>query len=238
MISILLPTRGRPAFLTRFVDSAIDLAERPDELEFVIVMDDDDRSYDDWIAPRQALVVRSERKTLALYYNDACDLAQGPIYLLGSDDLVVRTQGWDTKVHDAFARYPDRIVNVFANDGAPEENKQFASIPFIHQNWVDVIGRYLPPYFSGDFVDTWYNDVAEALGRKFKLDVLIEHMHPAFGKADEDATYAEKWVKHFRDDMPQKYLDTQPERDAEVEKLRRFIESFVPRILDTHGTGE
>lgn len=209
---------------SRFVRSAIDLADRPDEIEFVIVMDDDDRSYDGWTPPVPVIIMSSVRKTLALYYNDAQALAAGPIYLLGSDDEIIRTQGWDTKVLAAFECYPDRIVNVFADDGSPRPDKDFAIIPFLHQNWIDAVGRYLPPYFSGDFVDTWLNDVADQLGRKHKLDVTIEHMHPAWGKAVEDATYAEKWVKHFRDDMPQKYLDTQWERDAEVEKLRAVID--------------
>jgi len=145
---------------------------------------------------------------------------------MGGDDLIFHTKGWDTKVEAEFAKYPDKILLVYGDDGDPNTEKTNASHGFIHRNWCNALGRYLPPYFSGDFVDTWLTFLADGVGRKVKIDIVTEHLHPAFNKREQDRTDKERWEKHFKDDMPQKFLDTLPEREADVVKLKKFMEDF------------
>lgn len=223
MISILLPTRGRLNNMRRLTTSVLDTADNPEDIEFIVYVDDDDNSYDTWHYPKNVKLYQVERQTLALYYNAAYEKATGPIYMLGSDDVIFHTKGWDTKVQNAFDQYSDKILLVYGDDGDPNKEKRFGTLPFIHKNWVEAVGRFLPPYFSGDFVDTWLNEMADGVGRKVMIDIFTEHMHPAFGKAPDDPTYAEKWTKHFRDDMPGVYASKADERQSDIEKLKKAM---------------
>lgn len=209
--------------LNRFVDSVLTTADFPDEVEFIVYIDEDDHSYDGWEHPYQVKIRRGVRKNLSQCYE--YERATGDILMMGGDDMVFHTKRWDSIVKKAFDLYSDKIVLVYGDDGDPN-HESYGTAPFIHRNWVKVVGRYLPPYFSGDFTDTWLNAVADALGRKMKVDIYTEHIHPAFGKRERDDTDNAKWHKHFRDDMPGKYLDTLDERVSEIKKLRKFIQNF------------
>lgn len=224
MISFLLPTRGRLASLKRFVGSVLETADNPSNIEFICYVDEDDTSYDEWNTPEQVVIFKGPRQNLSMCY--IWTGATGPIYAMGGDDVVFHTKGWDTKVLAEFEKVPDGILLVYGDDGNPNNTTGNATMSFIHENWIKAVGRYLPPYFSGDFVDTWLTALADGVGRKVKIDIYTEHLHPAFGKREQDQTDKDKWEKHFRDDMPQKYLDTLPEREADIAKLKKFIQDF------------
>lgn len=223
MISFLLPTRGRLVRLKMFVDSVLNTADNPSNVEFICYVDDDDKSYDEWDTPTQVVITKGPRKNLSQCYH--WEEAIGPIYVMGGDDVYFRTRGWDTKVLAEFEKVPDKILLVYGDDGNPEKNGN-ATMPFIHKNWIKAVDRYLPPYFSGDFTDTWLTALADGVSRKVKIDIVTEHIHPAFGKRDQDQTDKDKWEKHFKDDMPQKYLDTLPEREEDIKKLKKFIDKY------------
>ncbi len=223
MISFLLPTRKRLASLKQFVNSVLETADDPKKIEFICYVDEDDYSYDDWDTPMQVVITKGPRRNLSQCY--LWEEAIGPIYVMGGDDVIFHTRGWDTTVLAEFEKYPDRILLVYGDDGNPEKNGN-ATMPFIHKNWIKAVGRYLPPYFSGDFTDTWLTALADGVGRKVKIDILTEHIHPAFGKREQDQTDKDKWEKHFRDNMPQKYLDTEYERRSDIKKMKKFIENY------------
>lgn len=226
MISILLPSRGRLPSLKAMINSALTTAQNPDEIEIIIYDDNDlaDNTYQQWAPPKNVKIYRTEqRQTLSHYWQLAYEKAQGPIYMLCNDDVLFHTKGWDTRVKEAFDKYPDKIVLVYGEDGDPNKEKNFGALPFVHQNWIDAVGYFTVPYFSGDFPDTWLNDVADGIGRKEKIDIYTEHLHPAFGKGEMDETRNSRWEKHWRDDMPRLYLSKVGERQADIEKLKRVM---------------
>ncbi len=218
-ISILLPTRNRPKLLENFINSVLATADKPEEIEFIVSVEHGDKSYKKKY-PNTVLLDGGD-KILADRYE--WKHASGDIFMLANDDIIFHTQGWDTIVKRVFDRYSDKIVLVHGKDGDPRTDKIQHPFPFIHRTWVEIIGRFLPPYFSGDFVDTWLCDVANAMGRRVPVDIYTEHLHPAFDKREQDETDKVKWEKHFKDDMPQKYLDTLPEREQEIKKLKQHI---------------
>lgn len=224
MISLLVPTRKRPHLLVKMIESVLNTADHPEEVEFILYVEDTDHSYDDLVLPPQAKMKQGPRKNLSQLYE--WERGTGPIYVLGSDDFIYHTKGWDTKVIEEFEKYPDKILLVYGDDGNPDTNNTNASMPFIHLNWIKTLGRYLPPYFTGDFTDTWLNALAEGVNRKVKIDIYTEAIHPAFGKRDNDDTDKIKWDIHFGQNMPQLYLDTAPEREEDIIKLKAFIENF------------
>lgn len=223
MISLLTPTRGRMAQLRQMVSSAIDTAEG--KIEIIVYKDKDDTSYDlpkgaEW-GP-QVKMFSTERTLMSKYWNLAYEKAKGDIFMQCADDIVFRTKGWDTIVKDTFEQYPDRIVLVYGDDGNPDF-KFHGTHSFLHRNWVEAVGYFVPPYFSSDFTDTWINEVAEGIGRKRHVKILTEHMHPAFGKGAIDLTHAEKYVRHWKDKMPELYESKADERKEDMEKLRKVM---------------
>lgn len=218
MISILLPSRGRPENVDRLVDSVMDTAEG--QVEIILYLDEDDDTQHRY--PLKNPIVKgylTKRTVLSMYWNLAYEKATGSIFMQCGDDIVFRTKGWDTKVKEAFDKYPDKIVLVYGDDGDPTE-KTHGTHSFLHKNWVEAVGYFVPPYFTSDFSDTWINDLADGIGRKAKVDILTEHMHPAFGKGALDLTHAEKYVRHWTDKMPELYESKADERKADMEKLR------------------
>jgi len=83
LISILLPTRQRPKQLVRMAESVIQTASRPDLIEVVTWIDDDDRSYDgvgfdlDWIEVSGPRTLNGYIGNLSAMWNHCYDACNG-----------------------------------------------------------------------------------------------------------------------------------------------------------------
>lgn len=203
MISLLLPTRQRPHNLVRLVES-INATKTTEIVELVTYIDTDDRTYDDltlditWkrvYGPRHI----DGKVNLSVMWNECYKHSDGDILMHCGDDIVFRTEGWDFKVASLFDRTPDKILFAFGNDGIQDAN-DFGTHGFIHNAWVEAVGYFCPPYFVSDYNDTFFNDVAKAVGRHVKIPIYTEHMHYCAGKADIDQNTAERLRRHADDD--------------------------------------
>ena len=221
MISLLLPTRKRTQ---RFVDtvSSVQNTATPGSVEILAYVSDCDNSYDSFVSTEFCKIIRGPRLTMSDLWNALIPHASGDIFMLCADDVIFRTPGWDAEIEKAFAAVPDKILLAYADDGGPN-GKNFASLPFIHKRWSDTIGYFTGPGFSADFSDTWPNDVADMIGRKKFVPVLIEHCHYIWGKAQEDQTYKENQERWHRDRPDKLYAERLPERLADAEKLRKVM---------------
>ena len=98
LISLLLPTRGKPNLAGRFLRSLHETAHHPEEIEVVLGVDDDDpQSHSishDGLASKM-LILPAGLTMGAL--NRACfEASTGRYVMLINDDVIVRTPGWDT----------------------------------------------------------------------------------------------------------------------------------------------
>lgn len=221
-ISILVPTRNRPANMRRLVDTARQLAELPPQVIFYV--DDDDVPSMDVGTELGVDVVVGQRVVLSQMWNRLLEFAQHEVVMHCGDDVAFRTFAWDRLVTEEFERHPDRLVLVHGRDGYQDAN--LATHGFYHRNWVEVLGRLVPPYFSSDYNDLWNTEVADRIGRRVYLpSVYTEHMHPQAGKAEWDLTHQERLARHERDDVAGLYARLAPERDADVARLSEAIQS-------------
>lgn len=218
VISILLPTRGRRDNLIRLWGSIVETTDNIDDIEMIVAVDDDDTSYDGL----DFNIKKYPRMVLSEYWNECYKRAKGDILMHAGDDIIFRTDGWDTVVKEAFAEYPDHIAFVFGNDGSPH-NGTFGTHGFIHRKWAETVGYFVPPYFSSDFNDTWLNEVARAVGRHIHIPILTEHMHPDFDKAPLDDTYTDRVERHQRDNVNALYDSKAAERAEDAEKLKAVM---------------
>jgi hypothetical protein len=224
VISLLCPSRGRPQNLWRLSESAFSLAASPPDIELLAYVDFDDPALPQYAALDCAEIHTGERIMFTDYWNKLAEVARGDIMGMMGDDVVFRTPGWDVMVEDEFAKWPDRIVFVNGRDGA--HGPALGTHGFLHRRWVDAVGRFCPPYFSHDYPDLWLTEVADALGRRvFLPELFTEHLHPNLGKAPDDDTYREGVARGVRDNCPQLYIDTLPEREQEIATLRAVIAS-------------
>jgi hypothetical protein len=216
-ISILCPTRGRPENVNRLMASLEATSAAMPEVVFYI--DDDDAVPG--ILPG-CKIIRGPRIKMSQMWNKCAEAASGEILMIGADDIVFRTKGWDDDVRRAFAAFPDRLVFVHGNDG--HWGAEFGTHGFLHRNWADIVGYFVPPYFSADFVDTWWNEVANALNRRIYLPFVTEHMHPLFKKAQWDKTHQDKGGSEKTTNSAKLYDELRAERKVDCKKLAEAID--------------
>lgn len=222
MISVLLPTRNRPDNVRRLLSSAFETADA--EVEFVFYVDDDDESSRDVIDHYGATKIVGPRVVLSETWNRCWERARFDVAMQCGDDIVFRTDGWDSIVLDEFDRHDDRIVFVHGDDGF--QHDRVGTHGFLHRRWIETVGYFMPPYFSSDYNDLWITEVADALGRRRYLpNVYTEHMHPVAGKGEWDQTHRERVARHQRDDVASIYRRRAPERAADVVKLQAVIDA-------------
>jgi glycosyltransferase involved in cell wall biosynthesis len=217
-VSIILPTRNRPENLRRLYQSIKDTACVLPEI--VVYIDNDDMVSVPVAQELGIKYIQGVRRPLPQCYNEAAALATGDVLMFAGDDVIFRTKGWDDLVLSEFAKYDDKILFVYGDDGHYSGN--LGTHGFIHRKWMDTVGYLVPPYFEVWYVDTWITDVAVSLNRRVYLPSLfIEHMHVVFGKAENDATYEDAVPKQSKDE--ERWLETASRRLEDVEKLKRSV---------------
>lgn len=235
-ISLLCPTRNRLKFVVDLITSAIETAYRPEEIEFVFYIDNDDNSYKSLVKKiikrfgdeynNNIKLIYGERVVLSQMWNVCYKNASANIYMHCGDDLRFRTEDWDKTVIDKFNEFDDKIAFLYGLDGLYTKEHQFGTHGFIHENWVKTIGYFVPPYFSSDFNDTWLNEVAHLIKRHIFIDIYTEHLHPCVGKHIWDKTHRERLERHKKDNVQELYDSMIDKRKLDAEKLQNFINNF------------
>lgn len=235
-ISLLIPTRGRPLFMDKVAKSAIYMAENKFGVQVVFYIDTDD--YHSIMKARGLKVeldtvfgegtikyIVGVRIVLSQMWNECYKLSDADICMHCGDDIVFETDKWDSVVLSAFGQYEDKILFAYGSDGLQPDT--FGTHGFIHRNWVNTVGYFVPPYFSSDYNDTWLNEVSEMIGRKKHIPIFTEHIHPAAGKHFWDETHQDRLRRHEGDKVTHLYNEMYPNRVADAQKLKVFIDSFV-----------
>ena len=223
-ISLLVPTRMRPDSLLRFYNTAMSQARDPYKIEVIAFRDEDDYSYNDLYSRPGLTIISGNGLNLAEMWNECAKVARGNILGLFGDDVVFRTRDWDVVVEHTFNQAFDKCLLVYGHDGSPM-GEQIATHFFLHRNWMNTVGYFVPPYFSAGYVDTWWNDVAKELGRMRYIPILTEHLHHGYGKSENDETYRLGSQRVIDDDLDALYNSPEmvAKRQADVEKLRAYI---------------
>lgn len=217
-ISILCPTRGRPENVLRLLKSLQDTSTVIPETVFYI---DDDDVFPSSLPFPDVKIIRGPRIKMSQMWNECAKSATGEILMIGADDIVFKTKGWDGQVRRAFAAFPDRLVFVHGDDCIYQE--KFGTHGFLHRNWTEATGYVCPPYFSADFVDTWWNEIANALNRRIYLPFITEHMHPLFKKAAFDQTHKDRLARQQAENSQKLYDELKKEREADYLKIAEII---------------
>lgn len=196
-IVILIPTRGRPGAIQEIQQAWVDTGAQA-HLRFCV--DDDDPEREAYIETFADGFQRGLPGTMHLaprlrlagtlnYYAGQDELGSIQRKAVGfmGDDHRPRTEGWDQRFAECLS---GGAGVVYGNDllmGAkmPTAVVMTADIPA-------TLGYFCPPGMVHLCLDLVWKDWGDGMGRITYLDdVVIEHMHPANGKAQMDAGYHE-----------------------------------------------
>lgn len=225
-ISVLLPTRKRLGGLVRTVNVLRELAGRPDDLEFLVRVDDDDPTdYGDFLATTPGVVfLRGPRwgyKNMHMYYGQLAAAASHPWCQIWNDDMFMITNYWDQVL---LARNPEKLhVQFLKRDtygpevpGDPYKNTDTAC-PAFPKKLFELMGRVS----DNAHVDSWLDYVSEALGIKtFRHDIVYHHdrledetAHECIAGWDWEAFQNEKNTSSRTDDINKirAFFDAHPE---------------------------
>lgn len=182
-IAVLTPSRGRPARFTEMVES---IRATSHDVAIFAGLDDDDAG----IYPRLAGVEYfiGGRRQLGPWTNWLAEETWDEFDILASfgDDHRCRTEGWDDRVRGAFDRMGSGLV--YTRDGLQDVNLPTA--PLWSADVIRSLGWYFPPAQAHLYADNFWLRLGQDTRISYLPDVLIEHMHPAAGKAEMDPSYA------------------------------------------------
>ncbi len=184
-----VPTRNRVenalGLLTTFYNTSM-----ADDSGLLFVVGTEDprlKEYKERI-PENHLIIFPERGIVkAMNYVVSCGYTEKyeAVGFMG-DDHRPRTVGWDRDYLRALRESGDGFV--YGNDLLMGE--KIPTQVAISSSIIEALGHFGNPRFTHLNVDVSWKDLADAIGRRWYLeDVIIEHMHPAVGKAKDDSGY-------------------------------------------------
>jgi glycosyltransferase involved in cell wall biosynthesis len=194
IVSILIPTLGRPESLPPLIRSVRDTTPR-DCYEIIFVVDHGDVPTYQVLRPYDVRVVVADG-TYPQKINMGFDESVGDLILPTADDVRFHDDWYD----EALALLSRRVMVVGTNDLSPaaEEGTTNVTMPIIRRSYVEGQGCVLNEpgviFHEGyhhNFVETEVWMLATYRGvAKYAKRSIIEHLHPDWGKRDEDSTDA------------------------------------------------
>lgn len=195
IIAVLVPVLGRPARVRPLVES-FTAATSPQDARLYFVAQRSDTDELEAIAAigYDPILVDDVDRSWARKINRGFTRTTESWLLLGADDLSFHA-GWVDPVRDLLRTHAGVIGT---NDlGNPHTISGATSThPLVRRLYADIcgtvdeVGKILHEGYDHNYPDTELARTAMARGMwVHRADCVIEHMHPAWGKAQDDATY-------------------------------------------------
>lgn len=193
--SLIVPTRGRPEPLRRFLDSVAKTAADPEGVEVVLVVDEDDPASVAVRHRRLALrqVVGPPGRTMGALNRAGYAASAGDYVMLLNDDVVARTPGWDATALKCFRRFPDPVALLHVNDTLFRD--QLCTFPLTSRAFCEMAGGICPQEYIRYRIDDHIEDVFNLLaflGERrtvYLPDVVFQHLNTVEGP-EGDRVYA------------------------------------------------
>lgn len=225
----------------RMIDTAYKTASDPKNIEFLIYLNDDDLTLDDYKKhiDKKHYTIGPNQST-CYSWNQLAEKAKHEILFLAGDDIQFMTKEWDSNIIKLFEKFPDKICMAAPFDGNGKgngtalltneepyqlkENERVGSPHFaVHKNWMKALGYFVPPFFWHWYVDTYNQTVAKKLGRCFYLTKTLIQAKKVF---DDTAVLVRKNLNiNVRDEYVWNKIKDR-HLDADVKKLQEFIDNY------------
>jgi hypothetical protein len=186
-IIVICPSRGRPQKAKEGYEAFLSTKTR-DDSKMVFVVDNDDDAFGEYVSEAMVPIVtyKHEGGGMGPPLNAAvADLAHHyDIVGFVGDDHRFRTKGWDEAIEQCLAQRPGFA---FGNDLARND---IPTQVFVTSKVVLALGWMCLPGAKHLYLDnTWAELGGRAHCLSYLPNVVIEHVHPAYGKAQMDEGY-------------------------------------------------
>lgn len=230
MIAILVPTRGRPEQFKRMCESIAATSTTPISIHYVVQNTEDSKNYihghfDNRVTTCQYLVELADNKFIPTVHlwNKLHEMAldKDPrslnIFMLGADDMIFATPGWDQAIIDHYEALKNKIQVYHLQDSRDADGTPH---PIVTKEYIKAMGYVFCPYFLHWFVDTWTCDIAKSnnVFTHLKDYMLIHDKSWQMGDQIPDRTHLgiRELGWHQRD----KYVDERCKDYLDIEKKR------------------
>ena len=183
---ILVPSRERPSNIAELIKS---LDETETESDLIVILDDDEPCFEQYIElGATILTVEKEGKGMAKPLNFAANLFKNDYrhFAFLGDDHRPRTKNWDVHFINALDELETGLVygnDLFQSEGLPTAVAMTGNI-------VKALEGMVPPGMIHLYLDNFWLQLGRDLNAiRYFPDIIIEHLHPAAGKAQWDEGY-------------------------------------------------
>ena len=219
MISVVCPSRGRPELAERMINSV--LANPGCDVEILMYLNDDDPMLDEYVKrlKPEHYEIGPDRNP-GYSWNMLANKAKYDIIFLMGDDAQVETPLWGHIVKGVFDTFPDKIAMV----SPKAEGLGSGKCPhfFLHRNWINTLGYFVPPHFHLHYVDHWCRDVAKTVGRYCHLPHFVMPIIRSVGD-DTMRRYQKTWLLE-RDTWI--WENSERHKTADATALKQFIKNY------------
>lgn len=233
MITIVVPSRGRPSNIRRLVSSICDTAADISKIEIIVRLDKDDSNLEEYVRILNKFkiditkIVGEKTENLSDLWNKSYKRVKYDRIMMMADDVIFRTKNWDRMVVEASPRPQNTVYLIWGND--LNQKQDLPTLPILSKAWIDNVGYFVPEGYVCDFCDTHIYDIAIRLKKighncmVYLKNVVFEHMHPTIGKAKWDDVYNSRRKK--RDDAAAVFEKRAGERQMLAQKISDLVKS-------------
>ena len=233
---MILNSRNRPHLLSNFLESVVATTDNIDEIEIIIGLDNDDPTLSDSLAvvgryPSATPVVGGRPSNLIHALNALACRSVGSYLFILNDDVILRTQGWDTLAYLTLSahvyRHPSGVVYGRTHDLSIDKDKdgKYAAFPIISKKACEILGFCMPNEFCGLGGDVATYRIYDAVDRVADLEITLDHV---LHRTVEQVVNPDKTAYEMRQLTYQNRMDWKDyDISTYVEKLQNYIQNYV-----------
>ena len=230
-ITVLLPTRDRPEVLETSLQSLIDRASNPKEIEIMLGIDEDDQATIDYVKEKIAPYLQEAGvearanifkplgyENLHNYINTLAGNGQGEWLFFWNDDGIMVTEGWD-EVIDSYTGQFKLLAPKDNHNGHP-----YAIFPVVPRDWYILIGHLSQNAQN----DAWLSHIAYMLDIFERIDVEFVHDRADITGNNDDETFKNRKYMEGNPSDPRDFahVEMQNARVATAHKLAWFMDKL------------
>ncbi len=211
-ISLLLPTRERTEKFIRLLNSINETCVLKERLDLLLLIDEDDKEISLYKEISESTKYKdlnikiyiNSLKTHAQRNNFLANKTNNEIIFPINDDIVFKTNAWDTVIDEEFSKFGDKPYCLWTNSGQ-KYNYLHCDFPIINRKWFDKLGYVGSEHFRFWFLDTWICDLSFRSKQFLITDKIEIYQYSAHTIKEEiDDTH----LKNLKDNIPQDDLNT------------------------------
>lgn len=234
-ITVMFPTRGRPASLELSLKTLIGNALDVSRLEIMLGIDRDDtetidhvlttiRPWLDTVGCRYTFLQfdRLGYTQLHRYINEMVKHAAGDWFFFYNDDAVMETKHWDQVVMDHGDEFC--LIRTETNHDHP-----YAIFPILPREWIEIVGHFSLHQLN----DAWVSQVGWMLDIVKTVPVMITHERFDLTGNNKDSTFSERKIFEDNPTDPRdfNYVNMRKARFQEANKIAEFLEREYGRDM-------